>query len=149
MQETIRDGAKPWMSGKFRPWKQAQRVPTEPQEREKVKEKLDSIRDRKYVEPGWVISFISFFAVAKGLSDIRMVYDGTKSGLNRILWAPWFPLPTVETLLRSVEAGIYLGDNDVGEMFLNFMLHEDVRELCSVDFSGFFPEEVNATNKRV
>jgi hypothetical protein len=36
-----------------------------------------------------------------------------------------------------------MSDNDVGEMFLNFMLHEEVRELCGVDFTLYFPKEVN------
>ena len=51
-----------------------------------------------------------------------MVYDATSSGLNDAVWAPWFPMPTVETLLRAVEGGKYMVDCDIGEIFLNFML---------------------------
>ena len=90
---------------------------------------------------GIVKSLTAFFEVKKGETDIRMVYDGTESGLNDQLWAPWFPLPTVETLLRSVDENTWMSDNDVGEMFLNFMLHEEVRQLCGVDFILYFPGE--------
>jgi hypothetical protein len=50
-----------------------------------------------------------------------MVYDGTKSGLNASLWAPWFPLLTIEMHLCSIVPGSYMGDIDIGDMFLNFM----------------------------
>ena len=53
----------------------------------------------------------------KVVEDIRMVYDTTSSGLNDAVWAPWFPMPTVETLLRAVEGGTYMADCDIGEMF--------------------------------
>jgi hypothetical protein len=59
-----------------------------------------------------------------------------------MLWAPWFPLPTVDSLLRSVEPGTWMADNDVGEMFLNFVLHESIQALCGVDLTKYFPEGV-------
>jgi hypothetical protein len=83
----------------------------------------------------------------KGETDIRMVYNGTKSGLNDCLWEPWFPLPTIDTMLRSVTGGTWMSDNDVGEMFLNFMLHEEVRKLCGVDFTLYFPDELTAEHE--
>jgi hypothetical protein len=64
------------------------------------------------------------------------------AGLNEMLWAPWFPLPAVESLLRSVEPGTWMGDNDVGEMFLNFASHESVQALCGVDLTKYFPDKV-------
>ena len=142
-EEIIMSGLKLWMMDKLEPWTEAQRPPRDALNKEKVMAKLADIRKKGYVEVGQVESLISFFDVAKGKEDIRMVYDGTKSGLNDALWAPWFPLPTVETMLRSVTGGTWLGDNDVGEMFLNFMLHEEVRRLCGVDFTLYFPEEVS------
>jgi hypothetical protein len=78
---------------------------------------------------GLVYSLISLFEVPKGLTDIRMVYDGTKSGLNEVLWAPWFPLPMIDSFLQSVEPGTWMADNDVGEMFLNFVLHKSIQAL--------------------
>jgi hypothetical protein len=109
----------------------------------KVVDKLLNAREKGYISMGVVKSLIFFFDVPKGLDDIRMIYDGTKSGLNAGLWAPWFPLPTVDSLLRSVEPGTYMSDNDVGGMFLNCILHSLVQERCGVDLTKFFPEEVD------
>jgi hypothetical protein len=49
----------------------------------------------KQVSPNLILLLMHFFSVTKGDVDIRMVYDGSKSGLNAVLWAPWFALPTV------------------------------------------------------
>lgn len=143
-QERMRDGIKLWFREHLEPYTRAQKAPLTRDEWEKVRVKLNSIRDRGYVESGVVESLTNFFNVPKGEDDIRMVYDGTASGLNASLWAPWFPLPTVESLLRAVEPGTFMCDADVGEMFLNFMLHEEVKKMCGVDFTLYFPNEVEA-----
>ena len=44
--------------------------------------KLAKVRARRYIGPAEVAALTNFFAVPKGISDIRMVYDGTRSGLN-------------------------------------------------------------------
>jgi hypothetical protein len=141
-QITMRDGIVLWMKGRMDPWLVPQRLPRNPADIPKVIEKLCVAREKGYIDIGVVHSLISFFEVPKGLTDIRMVYDGTKSGLNDMLWAPWFPLPTVDSLLRSVEPGTWMADNDVGEMFLNFVLHESIQALCGVDLTKYFPEGV-------
>jgi hypothetical protein len=102
--------------------------------------KIGKVRKRRYIEKGPIESLTSFFAVPKGLDDIRMVYDGTKSGLNKVIWVPRFPLPTVETLLRAVESGTFMSEMDIGEMFLNFVLHESMQALCGVDLTHYFGE---------
>ena len=142
-QEKIRDGIKLWLKSHLKPYTKAQASPRDQLTAEQILQKLSDVRAKGYVEAGVVKSLITFFHVDKGQDDIRMVYDGTKSGLNESLWAPWFPFPTIESMLRAVEPGTYMSDNDVGEMFLNFMLHEEVRELCGVDFTLYFPKEVN------
>lgn len=58
-------------------------------------------------------------------------------------------LATLEILLRTVEPGTDMADNDVGEMFLNSMLHEDMRKLCGVDFTLYYPKESAASGLRV
>lgn len=146
-QITMRDGIKLWIRGRLNPWLVPQRLPRDHDDIPKVVEKLCNAREKGYIDMGLVYSLISFFEVPKGLTDIRMVYDGTKSGLNEVLWAPWFPLPTIESLLRSVEPGTWMADNDVGEMFLNFVLHESVQALCGVDLSKYFPEEIPSGTK--
>ena len=81
--------------------------------------------DIKFVE-----AYMYMFDVPKGTSDIWMVYDGSKSGLNKALWAPWFSLPTIDTMSRWVLAGSWLADNDYGDFFLNFPLHADLQKYC-------------------
>jgi hypothetical protein len=66
-----------------------------------------------------------------------MVYDASVSGLNDGIWVPRFPLPTIRTHLRAVEEGTYMADSDVGEMFLNFILHSELRALCGVDLTKY------------
>jgi len=90
---------------------------------------------------------MNMFDVPKGDDDIRMVYDGTKSGLNACLWAPWFPLPTVDSLLRSVCASTWLGDNNIGEQFHNFVLHPYLQPYCGIDLMQLFPEDMAPGSK--
>jgi hypothetical protein len=85
--------------------------------------KLKNIREKGYILPGKVTSLTGYFAVPKGLSDVLMVHDASCSGLNKSLWSPNFGLPTVDTLLRGIDLSTWMGDIDVGEMFLNFCLH--------------------------
>ena len=56
---------------------------------EQIREKVVEVRKRGYIETGEVQSLTHMFEVAKGIS-IRMVYDGTSSGLNDALWALHF-----------------------------------------------------------
>ena len=141
-QEKVKDGIKPWMTARLEPWKRKQRKPRDANTFGLIRAKLDVIRDKGYVDQGFVESLMSFFEVAKGDDDVRMVYDGTASGLNDVLWAPWFPLPTVECLLRALEPGYSMADNDVGEMFHNFMMHEELRKYCGLDVSLYYPESI-------
>jgi hypothetical protein len=45
-------------------------------------------REWGYIAMGEVKLLIFSFDLPKGLDDISMVYDGTKSGLNAALWDP-------------------------------------------------------------
>ena len=105
---------------------------------EKMKAKLDKVRKRRYIAPGFVSSLTFFFAVPKGSEDIRMVvYDASVSGLNDSIWVPGFPLPTIRTHLRAVEEGTYMADLDIDELFLNFVIHSDLQGLCGVDLTKY------------
>jgi hypothetical protein len=55
---------------------------------------------------------------------------------------PWFWIPTVKSHLHFVSTESFLGGIDVGDMFLNFIVHEDVRKVASVDLSFYFPDEL-------
>jgi hypothetical protein len=141
-REIIRDGLPIWELDTLPTWLVPQRGEKVPYMHAAVRAKLIVVRGRRYIIPGTVRSLTFLFAVPKGEHDIRLVYDGTKSGLNRSVWAPWFPLPTIETHLRCVEAGSFMGDIDIGEMFLNFMLHPRMQQYAGVDVTPFFPEEL-------
>lgn len=81
-------------------------------------------------------SLISFFAVPKGEEDIRMVYNATKCGLNEVIWSPNFFLPTVATVVQSATPDTFFGDIDLGEMFLNYFLDEDLKSSTGVDVTN-------------
>ncbi len=76
------------------------------------------------------------------------MYDATKSGLNAQLWAPWFLLPTVDSHLRCTAPGFFMGDIELSEQFLNFVLHEKVQPYAGVDLTSLFSHELSK-DKRV
>ena len=79
----------------------------------------------------------AFFGVKKSETDVRPVYDGSDSGLNESIWMPRFALPMIQTHVRQVKAGTYMCDLDVGEMFLNFILHNSICPLAGVDLTHY------------
>ena len=140
--EIARDGIKPRFKSFPPRWVVPQKIPKEPKKLEMVRGKIQKVLDRNYIGPGRVTSLMNVFDVPKGDSDIRLVYNGTKSGLNDTLFAPWFPLPTIDSLLRSVDESTWCGDNDIGEQFHNFSLHPLLQPYCGNDLTGIFPERV-------
>ena len=138
----VRDGVPPWLTLPLPRWLVPQRAEKDPNLRAAMRKKLDKVRKLRYICPGEVKSLTSFFAVPKGENDIRMVYDGTKSGLNDAMWAPWFALPTIESHLRFVAKGSFMGDLDIGDMFHNFVLHDSLKRLAGIDVTPFYPEEL-------
>jgi hypothetical protein len=70
-----------------------QRPSTDPKTEELEKKKIKKVIKRGYIKrvsADAILLLMHFFSVLKGGVDIRMVYDGSKSGLNAALWAPWF-----------------------------------------------------------
>jgi hypothetical protein len=90
----------------------------DPNIREMVRAKLAKFIERGYIASGEVKGLISYFSVPKGEGDIRVVFDGTKSGLNDCIWMPGFALPTINSLLSAVEPGNWMDYIDIGEQFL-------------------------------
>jgi hypothetical protein len=136
-QKVIRDGLEVHFVSQKPSFKRPQADTKCSKMREKMQAKLNKVRRRRYIAPGFVSSLTSFFAVPKGAEDIRMVYDASVSGLNDCIWVPRFPLPTIRTHLRAVEEGTYMADLYIREMFLNFILHSDLRSLCGVDLTKY------------
>jgi len=75
------------------------------------------------------------------VKDWRPVYDATKSGLNAAVWSPSFFMPTADSLFRMIDFDTWLGNIDLGEMFLNFWLDPRIRPYAGVDISGLCTEE--------
>ena len=61
---------------------------------------------------------------------MSMVYNGTSIYLNNLLWNTHFMLPTISTQIRSIQNGTNIEDINIGEMFLNFMMHKSLRNFC-------------------
>jgi hypothetical protein len=145
-QTDIRDGLAPRFRGDPPRCTEKQRVNPDPDKRAKEKIKIQKVIDFGYlVQTAWqaVKSLIHFFSVDKGGTDIWMVYNGTKSGLNEASWILWFAIPLSSTLERLVVPGSVQADNDFEEMFLNFALHKYLQEYTRVDVSAFFKDEAN------
>jgi hypothetical protein len=119
-----------------------QRGEPDPALRALIRKKLSKVRQRGYLQEGLVKSLTSFFTVPKGANDIRLVYNGPSSGLNDCLWVPWFRLPTIEQHLNATVPGTFMADIDIGEQFLNFILHHTVQPFAGVDLTAHFPEEL-------
>jgi hypothetical protein len=79
------EGHKPW----FRSPPTARRTPQREEKdaamRERIQVKLEVPLKRRYIVPGHVSTLTNYFAVPKGETDLRMVYDASKSGLNDCL----------------------------------------------------------------
>ena len=50
-----------------------------------------------------------------------------------MLQAPNFALPTIDLVLRNSDSKTWFSDIDLGEMFLNYFLDEDLQEYAGVD----------------
>ena len=133
------------MSGKFGSFKTPQSKAPDPVQHKLTREKVVEVWKRGYIEPREVKSLLHYFCVPKGLSDIRMVYNGTGYGLNETVWATHFGLPTVRQTLRSLLPGYEQCDMDVGEMFLNFLLHEEMKQMSGVDVTFVRSKESSDT----
>eukprot|EP00956_Cyclotella_meneghiniana_P033673 scaffold98222_cov35-Cyclotella_meneghiniana.AAC.2 len=116
-----------------------------------LRKKEGKLVHRRYLEFGFVDSIVPRFGVPKGDDDIRLVWDATRCGANETLWAPSFWMPVFRTIqdliIKRLPCSVtdyFLGnipvspsnsdwriphqsDMDVGEMFLNYLLHHSER----------------------
>ena len=148
-QETIRDGLRVHFVDRAPIHMVPQPDTKDPKVKAAMMRKLQTVWEHLYLVATFMVSLTSFFGVPKGDDNIRMVYDGMKSGLNDAVWVPSFWLPTVTTLLRMVTFETWMSDLDVGEMFLNFILHTSLRPHCGIDLTHFFPEEARQSLGRL
>jgi hypothetical protein len=125
--------------------KGGQPVITDPLIREQTQEKIGKVITQRYLLTSGppIKSYIKYFAVPKGEDDIRLVYDATANKLNECVWVPSFWLPTIKSLVCGFDSNSWMTDRDVGDMFLNFQLHEDVVPYMGVYLSTLYdkPED--------
>lgn len=119
-----------------------QQVMLDPHTANQVKKKLAKVINRGYIVPCHVKNLINFFNVPKGLSDICLIYDGTKSLLNEAVWAPNFFLSSVDSALMFVNSDTWYVDRDLGEMFLNYPMDELLLPFSGVDLSQLSLEDL-------
>ena len=100
-------------------------------------EKLLRLLETGYIESGYIRWDVHFFSVPKEDNDIRLVFNGTSNGLNKLVWAPSFFLPTSESLARLIQVHPFQADLDVREIFLNFPLINSVHPFSGVNLSKF------------
>jgi hypothetical protein len=115
-----RTGVPPYFVGEPPTSREKQPLYTDADTRAKVREKVGAVIERGYIvrcSPAEVRSLMFMSDVPKGDDDVRMVYDGSRSGLNEALWAPWFALPMVDAMTRGLLTGYWCADNDYGEQF--------------------------------
>ncbi len=146
-KRALRDGTKLFICGDLPSYKESLNVPSDPQVRQQLHEKLQVPRRKRYICEGHTRSRTGYFPVPKGENDIRIVYDATKCGLNQALWAPNFYLPTIDALLRNADEHTYYGDIDLGEMFLNYALDEALRPYAGVEVSALDPDIIRGEMK--
>jgi hypothetical protein len=94
---------------------------------------LDKVLERQYIRKDPVKALIDYFDVPKGPDDIRVVYQGSNSGLNAQLWTPRFYMPNGSAAMNAMSFETYLTDSDVGEMFPNFPMDPKLRPHAGVD----------------
>ena len=98
-------------------------------------EKLEARGKQFYLEAlGHVTDSLSYFAVAKGETDICVVFHGTACGLNDTLWAPNFFLPSATSAAMLMTVDTWMADMNFGEMFHNFPMEEQMRKCSGVKF---------------
>ena len=114
-------------------------IKLDPQVRRQVAGKLNGMLQCGYLELGKVKSQLHYFAVPKGDKDIRVVYDGTLSGLNGALWAPNFYLRTARTASELLSFDTWMANVDFGEFFHNFHMDARIRKFAGVDIAPLHP----------
>ena len=77
--------------------------------------------------------------------DWRGVYNAGANGINEKGWVPSFYRPTVSSLLHMIDNEAVMQEQDIREIFLNFMLHLSACRFTGIDLRplGFSPEQCN------
>ena len=134
MRRDARDGSTfPWKISRMPSYKVPQKYPVDTFERQLMIDKVLVPIRHGYIGPGTVLNLSGFFSVPKGPTDIWLVYDMTKCGLNKCLWAPRFYLPVPDSLFVSIDYASFMSDIDQGEMLLSYFCDPTLLPYMGVD----------------
>ena len=131
-RQAARDGIKIFVRDVLPSRRKIKQLRLDATQRVLVSQKLEGMLRRSYLEAGFVTNALHFFAVPKGDSDVRVVFDGTSSGLNETLWAPNFYLPTARAAALNLSYTTWMADMDCGEMFHNFHMDRRIRKCAGL-----------------
>ena len=70
-----------------------------------------------------------------------MVYNWMSIGLNAVLWVTQFELTTVNSALQALGQVTHIEDQYIIDIFINFMLSEEVSLYCGMDANQVSKEE--------
>jgi len=149
-QAKVRDGTPLFIYHSSLPANMSQQQDNpDPARQEQLKKKVNGLRTKTYTDSGFVLSVLNYFGVPKGETDIHMVFDGTKCELNAVLWTPNFFLATIESVMMNADAETWMGELDLGEMFLSFWLDEQLRPYAGVDVTSLGKRALEENGKEV
>ena len=95
---------------------------------------MSKATQRNYIEPGKLNILNHFFLVPNIISDYRMmVYYGTSRKINDLPWSTHFSLTNFYMKTRKIQEGNYMDDIEIGDMLLNFIIHEYLIKFYGVD----------------
>ena len=139
-QGQARDGVPIYFESAVPTSKSPQKPFANPSVKARVRAKIEKALHRRYmINSGITLrAFIKYFGVPKGEFDIRVVYDGTASGLNDCIWVPSFWLPTSDSVVRALGPDSFMADRDVGDCFLNYQLHHSAVPYTGVDLNPIY-----------
>ena len=126
---------KTYIQGPLPQGRRTKRIKMKSEVRAIVANKIAGMVKRCYIEEGHVSSSLDYFAVPKGDADVRVVFDGSSCGLNKVLWAPNFYLPSASSAVMLLSFSTWMADMDFGEMFHNFPMEEKLRKCAGVEWT--------------
>ena len=74
--------------------------------------KLEKVIRNRYLAIGPVTHLVHYFPVPKGEDNTLLVLEGTKGGLDAVLWAPSFFLPDFSTSLMFLSFDSWVVESD-------------------------------------
>jgi hypothetical protein len=108
--------------------------------RSKTKDKIEKVICWRYLlpagTPGMGVKLsIKYFTIPMGGDDVGMVYNATANKLNEAVWVPTFWLLRMDTLVRNFGRNSWMTDRNIGDMFLNYQLHNEVWPYTAVELT--------------